>query len=353
MAKYALAVYDPCRLYIERLLEYAGNQNHPAFELRGFTDLSVLYAYLQNNKIKAVLFSRETENNRITNAETEILTGMEKMRDLKIIFLGEQPLTAPEPQQIPWINKYQPADRLLEEVYACLFPAGSAAAGQADKGNLRLAGLYCPWDKCSHPDAAAVLVRTLQECEEKTCGRVLYINLEQFSGMQARMDRKWDASISDIIFYYRTNREKVAEIIHQTIGSFREMDVLTAPRNWTDMEEIGKEEWPDFFAELSVAGDYQYILIDMPVFMSEIMDVISEYGNLYVPALPYSSGYEKRGILTRPGPWQEQELRRFEARMQEFRDAFLSGELAGKQQYVREVHFDFDRGTETETDQPD
>ena len=54
MAKYILAVYDACQVYLERFLNYAGARNSFGFTVKGYTDLTILAQDVQDNRIDAV-----------------------------------------------------------------------------------------------------------------------------------------------------------------------------------------------------------------------------------------------------------------------------------------------------------
>lgn len=120
------------------------------------------------------------------------------------------------------------------------------------------------------------------------------------------------------------------------------MDVLTAPVNPDDLEELSEEDWPDFLATLSVAGGYQYILIDLAAICSKLIDVIFEYGNLYIPALPYSPNKTYRSVLTHKAGSAAADEQIAMEKMREFREYITS--LGRKNDYdkIMEVTVDPD-----------
>mgnify|MGYP002627213918 CR=1 FL=1 len=42
MAKDILAVYDPCRGYVERFIKYVSEKDNTGYEIQGYTDLDIL-----------------------------------------------------------------------------------------------------------------------------------------------------------------------------------------------------------------------------------------------------------------------------------------------------------------------
>lgn len=153
-------------------------------------------------------------------------------------------------------------------------------------------------------------------------GRILYINLEQFSGMGRLMDHNGPSSLSDIIYSYRTNPARIAETMARNHGTYMGMDVLTAPEDPADLEEIGNKGWPDFIAALARSGDYQYIVFDISCFNDVIIEMILKYGNLFIPALPYFDSRTCRSVLKSHTSADNRDPVIAAAKLQEFRAYF-------------------------------
>ncbi len=325
MAKSTLVVYDSCPSYIERLLSYANSKKNSAFDIVGFTDPEALNDYLKRNEKTVLLISLNDDEDSIGQA-IMILTSNS---NLFVIFLGEQQLADRISSEIPGglkktacINKYQSADNIMAEIGAQLEDF-DIRSGDRIK-NLHVAGIYSPVDKVSHVRLAPVIMKRLVKTENGDKNKVLYINLEPFSGANKWLDYPKNTGISDLIYVYKTNRRKLAETLTKLRGSYCGMDVLTAPVNPEDLEELSEEDWPDFLATLSMTGGYQYILVDMAAITENLMDVIFEYGNLYIPALPYSENKTYRSVLTHKSGSTAVNDQIAMEKMREFREYIIS-----------------------------
>ena len=343
MAKSTLAVYDSCPSYIERLLSYANSKKNLAFDIVGFTDFEALNDYLKRSEKTVLLISLNDDEKNIEQVRMVLTTNS----NLFVIFLGEQHLADRINSEIPGglskmacINKYQSAANIVAEISAQLEDFNIRPDGRIS--NLHVAGIYSPVDKVSHVKLAPVIMKRLVKSENSERNKVLYINLEPFSGANKWLDYPKNTGMSDVIYFYKTNRRRLAETLGGVKGSYCGMDVLTAPVNPDDLEELSEEEWLDFLATLSVTGGYQYILIDMAAIHSKLIDVIFEYGNLYIPALPYSENRTYRSVLTHKAGSTAVNDQIAMEKMREFREYLVS--LGRKDDYdkIMEVTVDPD-----------
>ncbi|MBQ9031939.1 MAG: hypothetical protein IJ106_10895 [Parasporobacterium sp.] len=339
MAKYVLAVYDVCRDYLERFLAYTESRKHLSFRAEGFTDLSIL-AKQSPDKIDAVLLSPEDMISLVSLNNTDLLTAM-KMNDLIVLFLGEQHSAGRLRKileekgcgsNVRIIEKYQSMEKILAEIDEILVEKKGSPGELPDPADLHVSGIYSPADKVSHPQAAQVLA--------KDQGRVLYINLEQFSGFSDPEDPGKDSGVTDVIYCYKNSPSKLGEVLKQKCGTLGTMDVLTGPDNMDDLEVLGEEEWPGFLKAASIAGNYQLILIDMSAFSWKIADVVLSYGNLYIPALPYDDSRTYRSVLTSAAAGQERRRERSSAKLRQFRRFFAAKGFESYQERILEVQLD-------------
>jgi len=290
LAKDVLAVYDPCLDYIERFLKYANNKENLGFEVWGYTDLNVLEGSLRNGRIIATLLSRDNNDERGMERIRMLLTN-NKMNNSRIgIILGEQPDADfdEESENAGYIYKYQSAESILKQVSDIIIKNHPELKKSQRRRDFFVSGIYSPWNKVSHPREAASIAGIIRKNEKNSDIRIIYINLEQFSAMDTLLDCPKDAGMSDIIYYFRAGSDHLAGSLEKTVGKYMEMDVLTAPVNLEDLEEIEKGGWPDFLEAVSRAGDYHHIILDVSMWQKQIEEAILKNGNLYIPALPFA-----------------------------------------------------------------
>ena len=322
MAKNVLAVYDQCQVYLERFLNYVNNRKRLDIEAVGFTDPDILEDYLKNNRIRALLFSRENNEEGEDKGQDNFIKRINENKNYKTIFLGDRQESAEGAEDddgIRYLYKYQSMEDLLTQLNLILAEDQEEESSVGYDSRINVSGIYSPQDKQSHPEIAAAIRRKQIPAD----ARVLYINLEPFSGMEELLDYRKDTGIEDVIYYYKTNPGMLPKVLGKMKGSYCGMDVLTAPDNLDDLEELGKEGWPDFLAGLCRNGDYQYVLLDISSFSGRVIELVIHCGNLYIPALPQTK--DDRAL----------------DRMREFRQYFID---KGQEEYLKkivEVQIDF------------
>ena len=183
MAKILLAVYAASHVYLERFVSFASGARELGFQVQGFTDLLLLGEYLQKRKADALLLVLEEESKQAFHDHHELIALLNRL-DSIVIMMGRQSgceeweaffREEGYEDRIRYINRYQSAVEILTYVRQ-FFPEDQRESPSGKDRSLPwLAGMYSPVDKVCHPQAAAAIMKGKR--------KVLYINLEQFSGI--------------------------------------------------------------------------------------------------------------------------------------------------------------------------
>ena len=361
MAKIVLAVYASSHVYLERFVGFASGVKELGFQVQGFTDLSLLEGYLQKNKVDALLLVLDGESKRAFKEHHGLIALMNGL-DSTVIMMGAQNGCAEweaffreegYEDRIRYINRYQSAMEILTCVRQFFPESQRGPLDGKDQSLPWLAGMYSPVDKVCHPQAAAAIMK------EKR--KVLYINLEQFSGILDRSEGwgdNWgvsgngiaasiqkenaDHTISDIIYCYKQTPGKLSEVLNKNKVHCYGMDVLTAPEDLADLEELSMEDWPEFLRAVARAGDYHFIFLDMSVFDWKLIGMVLSYGELYIPALPYDPEKTFRSVLTRRNGSEQQFRLQQAAKMKAFRKYFVDRGMEEELRRIREGRMEAD-----------
>ena len=371
MAKLFLAVYSSSHVYLERFVSFASEQKEMGFQLQGFTDLSLLEEYLQKRAADALLLVLDEDSKEVFRSHHELIILMNRL-EIAVILMGRQSDFAGweaffreegYEDRIRYINRYQSAMEILRYVRQFFPEEQTKLSPEEDRSLPWLAGMYSPVDKICHPQAAASIMKGKR--------RVLYINLEQFSGIgeepedwsneenwenqnhepvgtteEYRRDevlrKEDDCTISDVIYCYKQTPGKLKEVLNRIKGQRFGMDILSAPEDLADLEELSEGEWPEFLRAVAKAGDYHFIFLDMSVFEWKLIGMVLSYGELYIPALPYDPEKTFRSVLTRRDGSRQQNRLQQAAKMKAFRKYFTDRGLDAELRRIREVRFEFD-----------
>lgn len=256
MARWSVAVFDDSADYIRRMVEYANSEKEKGFELAGFSDTEALDRYLEGKIVDILLFSMEDLVEKKENREEDYERFLSHPNVREFIYFGERRNSK---TTLRHINKYQPAGKILEELGEVLrSKSGEPEIWVPDrkgaKGNLIC--VYAPAGE------NGMSLYALQIAELKSVRkRVLFIDLDRFSLIAESAGSGADSSVSELIFYYKTNRGKLGECLREKRRRINNLDFLSSPEDMEDIGELPEEEWPAFLGALAENGRYEIVVV--------------------------------------------------------------------------------------------
>lgn len=220
------------------------------YEIVVFTDFGPFEEFLENNDVGALLANGE-----------EVLRLAQKKNILKILKLSEEPISAPDGESLeyPFIFKYQSAQKILREITA--YCVGVCGVGPEQKGNskgTRILGIYSPVGRCGKTTLALALAQVLGKE-----GRVLYVNLEEYSGLTEDVLKGNGTNLSEIMYLFRRGVVDLPEKINEAamqVGNFYYITPMPYPE---DVAEVLTEEWRNFIQFLAAQMSWDYIVVDL------------------------------------------------------------------------------------------
>ncbi len=272
MAKTHLAVYDESQTYVDRFINYSKKRLGMKTAIIGFTDTDALINYLKENKIKILLISEEEWINKDEDPEIFNERIIETEHVEKLIYLGERKNSR---SKLLHINKYQSMNKILNEVEE-LFDAKDEE--EVFDAEADIFGIYSPSSNSKVKGFAYTICETLAQNK-----KVLYINLERFSGINTKLKISKDSSISNLIYFYKTNPKKLREGLEDVKIQTNGFDILTAPLDMSDIDEIELDDWKYFINAIAIAGEYQAIVIDMYEAFNNLEPIFSMCKKVYMP----------------------------------------------------------------------
>ncbi len=269
MKKTVLAVFDCSREYIDKFSDYLKRKKNLPFEILGFSDLEALTDYIKSNKIDVLLFSQEelVDNEKPEEEICGRFLSHENIR--KFIYLGKRRKTK---STLRYINKYQSMENIIKELREYM----DMEEGEEDSQSCGMIGIYS-FIPCEETFQMSLnIVSNLAMTSP-----VLYLNFDRFSILDP--DQTGNYSISDLIYFFKTNPKKIKEELNKTIGHYRGFDFLTSPLEQSDIDELSFSEWKEFFSMLAKEGNYEWVVVDMYEVFKNLEDVFSSCEKVYVP----------------------------------------------------------------------
>ena len=283
LSRHIVAIYDSVD-YVNHFLMFIKNNRTLPFEVMGFTSLASLEEYGRTHQIDILLFSRDAAlREDCSFNETEAA----KCANGKcILFLGE---TQSLGGDVQYLNVYRQAKLVLGDILDVFYQVTAGAVKNVGTYRAQVYGIYSLDDSTDKITAAMTLADRLS-----AQGPVLYINLEQFSGIKYRFSMECEAGISDLIYFFRTNPEMFRKTLVSAVFHAGSADILEGPAEPEDIDEVLPARWGEFLERLSTEGNYTSIILDVPCQMRNIITIFDQCRAVYMPGRGQTEGEDYR-----------------------------------------------------------
>ena len=261
------AICDLDRLYVKNLMQYINNRQSLPLKLQAFTSTELLKEYAGKHEIELLLISTEA-------MDEEIL----KLPIGRIVLLTEDGMV--EVKGFPSVNRYQASGSLVREVMQH-YGAGNMtiALAAAKLATTRLIGVYSPIKRCGKTSFALALAESYAKKN-----KVLYVNLEDFSGFREMLSRDYRMDISDLIYFYREEKDSAIARAEQMAEKLGNIDYLPPAACPADIRAVRTDEWREWLL-LLLQSRYDVIIVEPGEFVEGLEEILSLCDKIYVPTL--------------------------------------------------------------------
>lgn len=278
-------IYDNDEQYGRRLMSSISKRKNLSFGIQLFTEEKELYSYLDKNEPEVVVVSEQDYSNEL-----------EKKYNGKVLVLTESEAGSVDEisstlHETVLVYKFQPVDNILREIIHC-------TGGFKECGEAELIGVFSPVYEPLRSGFALCLARTLSE----SC-RTLYVNLEEFSGLEELLPQNEEETFSDALYDYRKHG-KITEQIKKVICTHNGVDYIPPIQYAQDISCIETEETADFISALAKVCGYQKVVADISSAVREQWKMILKCTNIYMPvkedylSLRKLEGFEKYLLMS-------------------------------------------------------
>lgn len=263
--KRILAVYDVDSGYAERFADFANQKEQTPFTVIPFTSMEKLQAYSERNTIEVLLVHASIDR------ET-----LKKVHARQIVTLSDGEIV-PVDQEYPSVYKYQSADGIVREVMTCYCenPIEKAIAVLAQKA--AVVGVYSPVNRCLKTSFALTMAQLLARD-----AKVLYLNLEEFSGLGTLMNEDFKGGLSDILYFYQQknfNWMRLSTVVY----SWGDLDYIPPVCFPEDLDLIGGAEMADLLTTIALESPYEILVVDLGQFGKKALEVLEICKKVYMP----------------------------------------------------------------------
>lgn len=248
-------------------MSYLKSSSAIPYELLVFTEKQALEEYFVSGEAEVLL----------TN-DDEAIELASKWKISKILKLSEEQIADVicESTEYHPVFKYQSTANIVKEmVRYCLEGPGYSYHGRKSSRKGQIIGVYSPAGKCYKTTFSLALANALARN-----GHVLYVNLEEYSGLTDGMLSRQNGSLSEIMYMYRRGYGGISNRIQSMLGRIGKFEYLPPVEYPEDVVDVLPEEWITFIEFLLENMDYDYIVVDIGNLIKkawnffEMMDVV-------------------------------------------------------------------------------
>ena len=253
---HVLAVCDSEIEYAYQLVDYLSNKKGFPFQVQLFTSPKTLGEYASHHPIAVTLIGEKDYGDEIK----EFSVG-------QILVLRED--YEKDVKGLATVDKYQSCERIIKEVLDEVAKEGILGRMISDSKELKLIGIYSPVGKCLKTSFSFVLGQILSKKH-----KVLYLNLESYSGLGKLLQREFTADMSELIYYLQNSREKFIYRMGSITERTGELDILPPFDSFLDFISVSGEEWIQLFQEIEKGSDYEYLILDLSDGVQGLFDIL-------------------------------------------------------------------------------
>lgn len=263
--RHVIAVYDVDPFYAARFAEVVNQKEKIPFEVMAFGSMEKLKQFVKNNKVQMLLISSMVNREEI-----------EELGIKQVVSLADGE-TLETDMAYPSIYKYQSSDTIIREVLARYCQEEAAVIPMALLGKSTIIGVYSPVGRCLKTSFALTMGQLLAQE-----GRVLYITLEEYSGLSTLSHTEYSEDLSDLMYYYHQGNYNILRL-NSVIHSLGELDYIPPARYPEDLAQMSAEEMAGLIQRIAQESTYETVILDMGNYGRQVIPLLRICSCIYMP----------------------------------------------------------------------
>ncbi|MCR5486867.1 MAG: hypothetical protein K6F35_04960 [Lachnospiraceae bacterium] len=259
-----LALADPDRDYLEKFTGYFNENYNGTFECHTFTGVDSLLRYGLENKISMLLMAEELYEEAVKRIDAG-----------NIFLLSEE--AGEGTDGIRRIDRYRTADGIIREIMKARAESGEPEIRRLLLEESRIITVFSPVSRVLKTTFAIALGQILSDR-----AKVIYLNMEPFSGFHQIFMQKYEADLSDLLFYLKNGSKNFSYRLKSITLTSQGLDYVPPVMSPEDLLSADKEDWEKLIKELTQAG-YEIIILDPGSCMNGLNQILKKSEKIYVP----------------------------------------------------------------------
>lgn len=112
---------------------------------------------------------------------------------------------------------------------------------------------------------------------------VLYLNLEEYSGVECYFSEKTEQNLGDLLYYLRQNKGNLGMRISMIAGQDDNLDYITPISYVQDLKEVKEEEWLNLCERIQEECIYGKIVLDLGDSIDGLYTILRKCKTIYTP----------------------------------------------------------------------
>ncbi len=271
MKKEIFAICDPDKEYAENFAGYMIQRKMVPFDITAFTSTRTLLEFGDGRKIDLLLISPEM----LTREVRELSFGT-----LVLLTDGD---SCPGEEEYPCVNKYQSCPEVIRRTMEHY--NGEDKKGERSstvKKKAEILGVYSPVNRCGKTVFALSLAQILGRTV-----RSLYINLESYSGFESLFGRKFERTVTDLLYYSgQEEGQNGSSLVRRAAGIIEKAGrfdfIPPASLPW-DIRGASLQEICTLLTSLAEDSEYECLILDIGSEVEDVLRVLEKCTRIYMP----------------------------------------------------------------------
>lgn len=269
MKKQTFVICDQETSYACSLMEYMNQRKNLPFDVQVFSSRESLLS-----------FTKENETDLLLICDGLMCRELGEQNIGRIVLLSEGEVSR-EYAGFPAIYKYQPSEKLVEELMEDYAQRAVMHAALQIQKQMELIGVCSPLGRCGKTCFALTLGQILAEKKG-----VLYLNLEEYAGFETLMEREFSMDILDVMYFIRQKKENAIFGLHAALQKIGKLDFVPPAFSGGDLCDVRAEEWIRLLEDLASCGGYDTVILDLGIPGTQTLDLLSMCSRIYMPLVP-------------------------------------------------------------------
>ena len=132
--------------------------------------------------------------------------------------------------------------------------------------------------------------RTMKTTFALTLGQILakkraclYLNLEACSGFEYLLERSFDQTLGDLLYYQRLGSEQLITKMGSIVQSVNNLDYLPPVLSMEDIQSTTAQEWISLLQQIIDYSNYDVVILDLSDSVSQLYKVLEQCTRIYMP----------------------------------------------------------------------